>query len=237
MPRPILRQAGDLLRGIDADLLQQRADDVLESSSGSGTPGVCKAWPIHCSTPSIRRGTIRTTRWSCSAHAGHHDVDAVEHLEDRPHAASRRASSGRGSRQGRTGYRPPAACSRSRGSCFARSGRSGPSFSPPNPWLTTLARHCPQTTSETEAGSKPSADSFSSAADRALTWRPGASCRSAGPRDRCWPPGPATSRMSRSSSGRCRACPTVPRRASARGLPGSAPGTPRAIADQLAKAQ
>ena len=39
---------------------------------------------------------------------------------------------------------------------FRNVGAKRPSFSSPRPCLTTLARHCPQTTSETEAGLNPS---------------------------------------------------------------------------------
>ena len=73
---------------------------------------------------------------------------------------------------------------------FRRLGAKRPSFSPPSPCWTTLARHWPQTTSETEAGLKPFfafAASLPAGLDLAGH---GDQCRWAARRDRCWPPGP-----------------------------------------------
>ena len=63
--QPVLGQAGDLLCGVDADLLQQRTDEVLEDLRLAGDAGRLE----HPADPLLdlidQPGTMRTTRWSC----------------------------------------------------------------------------------------------------------------------------------------------------------------------------
>ena len=81
--QPVLGQAGDLLGRVGADLLQQRADEVLEDLLVAGDAGRLQGPADPLLHLVDQAGDDADDQVLLGAHVGHEAVHAVEHLEDR----------------------------------------------------------------------------------------------------------------------------------------------------------